>query len=290
MSIKQIFVSEESTLTKLSKISGVDKDSFFSALKLGGVWVNGKRINKHNYKLVKGDSVSICYGIQPPDVNFDKSWIAYEDDFFLCLNKPAGIPTQGTRYFDINHLYYFAKKYVNNYVGLHHRLDTDTSGLVLFTKDKKINKYTSGLFENKKITKQYIAVVHGCFDKDLTINKPIGKLKGLEESKFWVNAQDAKDAVTEIKTVEFNKDYSIIHAFPKTGRTHQIRVHLTSIGFPVVGDSFYNKNEMFRNLRQLLHCQQLEFKHPIYKKTCKIEAKIPEDFKTFIGKYFKSEL
>jgi len=290
MQISKLTVEKDTTLTKLSKNLGIEKDAFFIALKIGGILVNNKRINKHNYRLSKGDSVSICHGATPPDVSFDKNWVIFEDDYFICLNKPAGIPTQGTRCFDVNHLYYFAKEYVNNYVGLHHRLDTFTSGLVLFTKDKKVNKYTADLFEKKQIEKQYLAVVHGCFEKDMVIDKPIGKLQGLEKAKFWVNTQDAKKSITEVKVINSNSSFSLLKVFLKTGRTHQIRVHLASIGFPVVGDLFYNKNETFRNLRQLLHCQSLEFKHPISKKICKIEVAPPEDFQTFIGKYLESDL
>ncbi len=290
MTIKQIKVKENTTLTKVSKQMGVEKELFFRSLEIGGIFVNGKRIKKAKYKLKPGDDVSICFGVEPPDVEFHKNMVVYEDDFLICLNKPAGIPTQGTRCFDINHLYYFVKQYVGSYVGLHHRLDTDTSGLVLFTKDKSINKYVSDLFKDKLIKKQYLAVVHGFFDKEVTIDKPIGKLTGLDVTKFWVNTEKAKPAITQIEPIAFNNDYSLIKAFPKTGRTHQIRVHLASIKHPVVGDTFYNKNEIFRNLRQLLHCQSLEFIHPVTKKQCKIEAPVLEDFKTFVGKYIKTAL
>jgi 23S rRNA pseudouridine1911/1915/1917 synthase len=290
MTIKQAQVKEDTTLTKISKQMGVEKTLFFRSLAIGGIFVNGKRVKKHNLKLKKGDTVSICFGVEPPNVEFNKNMIVYEDDLFICLNKPAGIPTQGTRCFDINHLYYFAKKYVNGYVGLHHRLDTDTSGLVLFTKDKTVNKYISDLFKNKQIKKQYLAVVHGSLKNKITIETPIGKLTELDVTKFWINTKNAKEAVTEIEPIVCDNNYSLIKVFPKTGRTHQIRVHLTSIKHPVVGDSFYNKNEFFRNLRQLLHCSSLEFIHPVTKKTCKIEAPLFEDFKTFVGKYLKTAL
>jgi len=280
LSILKFTVEKNTTLGKFVKFKGIEEKKFLKALKIGGVIVNKKRVSCANKKIKKGDIVSICIDESPPDFEFSKEWIVLEDDFLIILNKPQGMTTQGTMCYDINHLFYFVKEYLKGYAGLHHRLDRDTSGLVLFTKKREVNKAVSQMFKKKEINKTYIAIVHGVLKNEITINKPIGLIPHSSPKKWWVNMPQSKKAETLIKPLKTFDNFTFVEAMPITGRTHQIRVHLASINHPIVGDKFYNQEEGLKN-SLMLHCKKLEFNHPVYKKRITIVSDTPLRFKEF---------
>ncbi|BBB32871.1 23S rRNA pseudouridine1911/1915/1917 synthase [Thermotomaculum hydrothermale] len=283
MPILKYTVSKNIDLIKLANIKGIDSQNLKKSLAIGGILVNNKRIKKIDTKLKKGDRVSICLDENPPEFEFSKDWIVYEDEYLIIVNKPQGITTQGTMCYDINHLYYFVKQYLNGYAGLHHRLDRDTSGLVLFTKKKEVNKEVAKLFKNREIKKYYITIVHGRLERKKEINQPIGLIPESNPKKWWVNMPESKQAITIVKPIEVLKNFTLIEAMPLTGRTHQIRVHLSSIGHPILGDKFYNQEEK-SNYSLMLHCKKLEFNHPVTKKKVTIETDMPERFKDLLKK------
>ncbi len=271
---------KNTTLKKLAIFNGIEEQKLLKTIKSGGVIVNKKRVKDADVKIKKGDIVSICIDENPPDFEFSKEWIVFEDDFLIVLNKPQGMTTQGTMCYDINHLYYFVKEYLKGYAGLHHRLDRDTSGLVLFTKKREVNKAVSDMFKNREIKKTYIAIVHGILKNEITINKPIGLIPHSSPKKWWVNMPQSKEAETLIKPLKIFDNFTLVEAMPLTGRTHQIRVHLASINHPIVGDKFYNQEEVLK-LSLMLHCKKLDFNHPVYKKRVTIVSDTPLRFKEF---------
>ncbi len=282
MPIIKLKATKNSTLGKIIEANGIPPEKAEKSAKLGGILVNGKRVKNLNHKVKRGDKISVCVDEKPPEAEFSEKWIRFIDNYLMALNKPQGITTQGTMCFDVNHLYYFAKQYANGYVGLHHRLDRDTSGLVLFTLSKKVNKPIGLMFKEKKIKKTYYAIVHGVLKKETEINVPIGKIPQSEPVKWWVNMPQSKQAITKAipcKTIQ-NK-FTLAKLIPLTGRTHQLRIHLASIGHPIVGDKFYNPEET-EPCSLMLHCKTLEFIHPKTGKQVKIDTELPERFENFI--------
>ncbi len=281
MPILRFTVEEDTVLNKFAKLKGIDIAKLKKSLEIGGVIVNNRRVKDFDYRLKRGDRVSICIDEKIPEFNFSKEWIVFEDKYLIVLNKPQGMTTQGTMCYDINHLYYFVKRYLNGYAGLHHRLDRDTSGLVLFTKRREVNKKVGELFKNREIKKTYIAIVHGRLESEVEINKPIGLIPLSEPKKWWVDMPDSKEAITIVKPVRVFNAFTLVKAIPLTGRTHQIRVHLAGEGYPIVGDRFYNPEDS-TGYSLMLHCNKLEFNHPVSGKRVKIVSDMPLRFKKII--------
>ncbi len=217
--------------------------------------------------------------------------IIYEDDYLLALNKPAGFvindsntvsdsPTlQGWIAKNLN--FEISKSYdLRN--GIVHRLDKPTSGVILVAKTKDLFYALQKLFADRLPQKVYIALVHGNVkEKEGIIDAPIGRLPW-KRNHFGVLRQGGREAETHYKVLESFKDYTLLELHPKTGRTHQIRVHLKHIGHPIVADPLYAGRKTLRNdlktwARLWLHAKSISFIHPITKKEIKIEAPLPSD-------------
>lgn len=254
------------------------------------------RIEKDPKKLLKKNQfVSIVLKIEdikkvqkPPQIEFDfsKKNILFEDEYIIVLNKPIGVPTHSTLDPDRDHLIAGLKRYLKerdgkiSYVGLHHRLDKDTSGVVLLTKQQSVNKAVGDLFAKRKIEKTYLAV---------TFSKNIKKDKWSIENHLArkpdahvmqsVKSDGAGDrALTDFELLDKNDQYALIKVKPHTGRTHQIRVHLYEYGAPILGDSMYFKEGSEKFSRLFLHAHKLRFKHPATNFMMEIESEIPEAF------------
>lgn len=218
--------------------------------------------------------------------------IIYEDDDILAVNKPAGIVVHGD---SPNLVDLFVKNYpqIKNVgedperPGIVHRLDKDTSGILLVAKNQKAFEYLKEQFQNKKIKKRYIALVEGVVKKDKgIIDLAIGKSKKDFRKKLAGGKMIGKtrEAITEYKVLERFNNFTLVEVFPKTGRTHQIRVHLKAIGHPVVCDKLYGPKTgacLFGLDRHFLHASSLEFKLPSGS-VIKLEADLPEDLKNFL--------
>ncbi|MDD4762140.1 MAG: RluA family pseudouridine synthase [Candidatus Pacebacteria bacterium] len=220
----------------------------------------------------------------------------FEDENILAVNKPAGVLTHGIvgkKSVQETIADFFVKKFPaasfvgddpENRPGIVHRLDRDTSGLLLLAKNQDAFLYLKNLFKERKIEKTYLAVVHGFIKEDRgEINKPIGLKSGtIKHSVF--SKKLVKPALTffqVIKRVKNGNDFSVLKVMPKTGRTHQIRVHLASINHPVLGDKLYGKkNDEEAHL--FLHALSLEFSLLDGSKI-KLEADPPEIFKRFLS-------
>ncbi len=250
-------------------------------------------------RVTQGDVVR-CDLPDPPlpnDVNFDYS-IIYEDEWLLGINKPGNLHVHDSRrYAQANLIYHVREKHEPPYpeTTLVNRLDRDTSGVIILARDTETLKLMQNLFRAKQVEKTYQAVVHGIPSaEDGVIDLPIGKLESLPGvHRYGVDAMNGKTAVTHYHTLQtYNDQYALLQLHPKTGRTHQLRVHCQAIGHPIVGDKLYTMTDKEflawvqtkerlpneRIARQALHCASTSFTHPHTKRPCAISAPLPQDF------------
>lgn len=243
------------------------------------IYVNGEVEFRPNYKVSLGDKIEARYEDQK--IPFDKIVpqniplkIIYEDDDLLAIDKPAGMVVHpATSNWDntlLNAVAYKYKEMENvgdkTRAGLIHRLDKDTSGVVLVGKTNKALWYYTKLFSQREVKKTYIALVRGDFASKLGIVQEVENYLGRNErnrKKFTkVPPSKGRLAKTTIKFVKLVKKpegiFSLVEAYPETGRTHQIRVHLSSLGFPIMGDIVYGKGNDYKRL--MLHAWKLELK------------------------------
>jgi len=281
-------------------LSELSRNEISKNLKEGNIKVNGKPV-KPSY-LLKGKEKIILNLKTPATIEktiiplnlTPEPQILYENQNFLVINKPAGINTHPT-FKNINQpsiASWFILKYpqAKNVgedplrPGIVHRLDKDTSGALILTKNQKAFLYFKDLFLKKKIQKQYLVLVKGEMKKDqgvinfsLTRSRSSGKRKIILSQKQ--TQKKVKTALTTYQVISIYKGYTLLKVEPKTGRTHQIRIHLASIGFPVAGDSLYGvspKNQ-FVFPRQMLHAQKIIFLAPNDQRLS-LEAPLPYDF------------
>lgn len=231
--------------------------------------------------------------------------IIYETDDFLAVNKPAGVLVHPGRPGETEEgtvVGWLRREYPEIQgvgdepqfrPGIVHRLDKDTSGILLIAKNQKSFEYLKHLFQTRGIQKTYLALVYGKVVGKGTIDKPIGIKSG--SVKRSVNAKDmkmVKEALTEYRAVKlFQKGtYTLLRVSPKTGKTHQIRVHLASIGHPIVGDMLYGKKKEnpFGLTRQFLHAESIEFTTPDGSRV-HLEAELPPDLEEAFEKAAHNE-
>ena len=214
------------------------------------------RAVKNSYEVQKNDVIKIVVpelpdnDIEPENIPLN---VVYEDDHILIINKPSDMVVHPSRGHGRGTLANAVKYYCNSLSeingslrpGIVHRLDRDTTGVIIIAKTDFSHGSIARQFEHREVKKQYIAVVEGVvsFDSDL-IDLPIGRDKRFRE-KMAIRHDDGKRSVSEYKVKERFARHSIVHVFPRTGRTHQIRVHMKSIGHPVVADKLYGNNDPF---------------------------------------------
>ena len=261
----------------------------------GNVLVNDK-IAKASYLVKSGDSIVVNDNLTnsdiiPEDISLD---IVYEDDYLLVVNKPSGMVVHpapgnysGTM---VNALMSHCNKLstVNGSIrpGIVHRIDADTSGLLLVAKNDMVHNDLARQISEKTVKRKYICLVHGIIDEDsATIDAPIGR-DSHDRKKMAVTAENSKEAVTHIRVLERYKRATLISCVLETGRTHQIRVHMNYIGHPVVNDPVYGYKRMDDDsFGQMLHAMEIGFIHPITKKYMEFSVKPPEKFEEIKEKY-----
>lgn len=206
--------------------------------------------------------------------------IIYEDDHYLIINKPINIlvHSDGNQNVDNNLVnavaYYYQNKGLDIPVMYCHRLDKDTSGLMIFAKDPLTESYIKALIESRELHREYLAIASGVIDKNVVINKGIGRDRHVN-GKYRVSP-DGKEAITLVDVYKKFKKYTAVLVNLKTGRTHQIRVHMSSIGHPLLGDTLYGGNLNLMK-RQALHSYHVTFFDPHSEKNMEFFAKIPFD-------------
>ena len=255
-----------------------------ATIREGRVFVNGARCCETD-TVKAGDIVAYDPGeFEEPEADLSYS-IIYEDDRVLAVNKPANLLVHRAGKSFRNNLIYQLRHAANPpYPNCHpvHRLDRNTSGVVLVAKDSEQGALFGNLFAQGKVTKIYKAIVRGRPDIKLpfVIDSPISEDKD-SGAPFRFKVDSAgKTAATIIENIQnFDNDFSLLTIRPLTGRTHQIRVHLSSIGFPIIGDRVYGQDA---ETRQALHCESLSFIHPHTGRECMIRADLPNDFAKII--------
>ncbi len=254
----------------------------------GNILVNDQRV-KTKYMVNQGDIVSIqepeleVLSIDPEPIDLD---IIYEDQDLIIINKPQGMVVHPSAGHDtgtlVNGLMYYTKQLssVNGEFrpGIVHRIDKDTSGLLVVAKNDATHRYLSEQLKDKKPERTYYALVHGIIPhKEGTIKAPIGR-SPKDRKKQAVVAQ-GRDAVTHFEVIEtFGDQFSLIKCHLETGRTHQIRVHMNYIGHPIAGDPLYGPRKTLKGNGQYLHAQTLGFVHPTTQEYVTFEAPLPEYF------------
>lgn len=236
------------------------------------VFVNKKRVWIASYQLQKGDIVEVAINDTEPfnftskseRTGYEEVNILFHDDFYLIVSKPPYLLTNGANSLE-SHL---RERFNNSQIQAVHRLDRDTSGAVIFAMDKDAFERMKSMFKNNLVKKVYRTMVQGNVEKQtFTINTPI----------------QGQRAITHVKTLKKGPIASYLEVMIETGRTHQIRIHLASVGHPVIGEREYNRkpinNPLMRQpARQMLHSYQIAVTHPYTQKTISISADIPEDF------------
>lgn len=264
----------------------------------GDILVNNNT-QKISYKIQAGDEISIVIPeakeieLKPQDIKVD---IVYEDSDIIVVNKPKGLVVHpavgnpdGTLVNAIMNICKDSLSGIGGEIrpGIVHRLDKDTTGLLIIAKNDKAHINLSEQIKNREVKKIYVALVRGIVPEDeATINMPIGR--STKDRKKMAVVKNGKEAVTHFKVLNRFKNYTLLEIKIDTGRTHQIRVHMSEIGYPVVGDMVYSngKNE-FGVEGQMLHAKSLDFKHPITEKQMHLEAELPKYFKEVIDKLQK---
>ncbi len=263
----------------------------------GNVTVNNKNV-KSGYSLKVGDEIVVTIpevkqtSIEPENIPLD---IIYQDESLLVINKPQGMTVHpantvhsGTL---VNALMYHIKDLsgINGELrpGIVHRLDKDTSGLLVVAKDDKTHLNLQKQIQTKICHRIYRAITYGKFNKEEgTIQTNLARGKSQYEKIFVVPQGQGRLAITNYRVLEYNQGFSYVEYELKTGRTHQIRVHSAHLGHPIVGDKLYGKqNEKFNLQGQLLHAYKLEFIHPVTNKTMVFEAPIPNYFTNFLKEH-----
>ncbi|MCD8815135.1 RluA family pseudouridine synthase [Staphylococcus arlettae] len=256
-------------------------------IKDGLISVNGKEV-KSNYKVKTNDTIEVTEkevveaDIQPENLDLD---IYYEDDDVAIVYKPKGMvvhPSAG-HYTGtlVNGLMYQMKNLsgINGEVrpGIVHRIDKDTSGLLMVAKNDIAHRGLVDQLVDKSVTRKYTALVHGNIPHDYgTVDAPIGRNKNDRQAMDVVD--DGKEAVTHFNVKKHFKNYTLVECQLETGRTHQIRVHMKYIGFPLVGDTKYGPRKTMDIGGQALHAGVIGFEHPITKEYIEQEAPLPQYF------------
>ena len=273
----------------------------------GAVYLNGKRVRIASKEVFSNAKIDVYVDVvrlkssSPPVVHFEmsKEHVLYEDDYLIAVNKPPGLPTQPTLDEARENLFSAVKKFLAKreslvpssvYVGLHHRLDRDTSGVILFTKLKEANAGISKIFASHQAEKTYQALVSVPQNKGVlqewSEKNFLGRLQSQGKSNRFGAVRSGGDfAHTDFKHIkDINSpghSFAWIEAKPRTGRTHQIRVHLSENGLPILGDETYGgllKVGGFKVPRLMLHSADLTFMHPIHNNRVTIKSTLPKDF------------
>lgn len=275
----------------------VTRSNALKHIKLGDVLVNNKKV-KAGYLLNEGDEVVISEWVEETLLekeNIDIE-IVYEDEYLMVVNKPSGLvvhPGSGNKSHTlVNALLNVSSKLSDasgsDRPGIVHRIDKDTSGLLLISKTNKVHNMLADDFKNKRIKRKYISLVEGVINEDAgKVHAPIGRSTS-DRKKMAVTDINSKDAITNFKVLERLNNATLIECILETGRTHQIRVHMAYIGHPVVNDPVYNKKHVINDYGQMLHAYYIGFNHPITNEFLEFSKDPEEEFNNILNNFRNS--
>lgn len=294
----------------LSQKNNLSRKESQSLITSGCVFVNGKQVTKNNFQVSDNHEISIGESshlkitqderdktqkeLTPWNYDID---VVYEDEHLLVVNKASGIIVHPTSFGEDKTLanavkHYFNKKKIENEFndfrnGIVHRLDKDTSGLIVVAKNKKTESSLKEMFINNSIHRYYLALINGHLDsKKLEVQAPIKRIKNTNKREVSSD-YDAEDATTIFYKLEDFKNISLVRCELKTGKTHQIRVHAKYIKHSVVNDPVYGSSKKATSYGQYLVANEINFVHPITKKLIDIKIDMPKEFNEYIRKYGK---
>lgn len=274
------------------------RNLILNLIKNGDILVNGSKI-RPSYKVKCGDEITInnvktdTKDITPWDYPLD---IVYEDDDIIIVNKPSGMvvhPGNGNKdHTLVNALKSYTDKLSDingERLGIVHRIDKDTSGLIIVAKTNKAHEILGEYFKEHSIKREYIALLCGIFPHDTaTIDAPIGRDEK-NRLRMTVTPNNSKRAVTHLEVLKrYKAGFTLVKARLETGRTHQIRVHTKYIGYPVYNDPVY-ANKSIGDFGQFLHSYSMEFIHPITKEKMYFKRDVPKYFQDFLDKLDSEE-
>lgn len=286
----EVEVLREERIDKyLAEELGISRSTVKKMIDEGFVLVNGKEV-KASLILSEADELFVKDGFiketsfEAEDIPIN---IVYEDDDLLVINKKSGMVvhpgngnTSGTL---VNALMHYTKNLSNKEAfrpGIVHRIDKDTSGLMLVAKNDKAHDILAEGFKNKTIKREYIALVCGVIGEDSgVIDAPIGR-DAKDRKKMCVTSENSKKAVTHFKVLKRYEDYTLLRLILDTGRTHQIRVHMKYIGHPVYNDPVYGK--AYNDFGQFLHSASIDFEQPTTHEHLHFECDVPKEFQDFL--------
>lgn len=274
----------------LSNKLDLSRSKIQKLIKNNQVLLNGNNINSSalvhiSDEIIVNDDLTFSTTIEKENIPLD---IIYEDDYLLIINKVSGMvvhPAPG----------HYSNTLVNALLGkfalshkedirpgIVHRIDKDTSGLLVVAKNDEVHDKLSVMIKNKEVERKYIALVDGVIKHETgTIDAPIGR-DTKNRQKMMVTDINAKEAVTHFKVLKRYDKHTLIECKLETGRTHQIRVHMNYIGFPIVNDPVYGRSKKTTSFGQLLHSYSIKFIHPITKQEIFYEIDLPKEFKQII--------
>ena len=293
--MKEFVVDSDAELKRLdvylTSILSESRNFILKNIKSGKITVNDM-IVKGGYLLKLNDVIkiydlSVDNTVKAEDIPID---ILYEDDDIIVVNKKSGMvvhPGNGNHEHTLvnalmGHTDDLSDEGGSERCGIVHRIDKDTSGILLVAKTNRAHRILSDDFKNKRVRRKYIALVHGVIDNNKgKINAPIGRSK-LDRKKMCVTDENSKNAVTNFKVLERYKNATLLELILETGRTHQIRVHMEYINHPVVNDSVYGKRKKINDYGQMLHAAYLGFNHPITNEFMEFEVDVEQEFKDIL--------
>lgn len=256
------------------------------------ILINGKK-EKASYKVKENDEIELVkeyqFETKIEPVKMDLN-IVYEDDAVIVIDKPSGLVVHpGSGNYDntlANGLLYYTNQLSDTNgierPGIVHRIDKDTSGLLLIAKTNESHQILAEEFKKKEVSREYIALLEGEFpNKHAVIDAPIGRDEQ-NRKKMTVTAKNSKHAITHLTVLKRYVGYTLVKLNLETGRTHQIRVHMKYIGYPVVNDPVYTTKKC-TEFGQLLHAAKIHFIHPITKQQMSFTSDLPEEFNCFLN-------
>lgn len=296
--MREFIIEEETNKNRLDKAIAIlcpelSRTNIQRMIEDEEILVNDKA-QKVSYKVTLGDKITIKEQIAKQvdliaqDIPLD---IMYEDTDIIVVNKPKGLvvhPANGNPDGTlVNAIMNICKDSLSGIggeirPGIVHRLDKDTSGLIIIAKNDKAHIHLSEQIKNHEVQKTYLALVRGVIkENEATVHMPIAR--STKDRKKMAVSKDGKDAITHFEVIQRFKEYTFIKVRIETGRTHQIRVHMSEIGYPIIGDMIYsNGKNPFGIEGQMLHAWKLCFKHPITNETLDLEAPLPKYFEDIL--------